>query len=67
MKLSDWLSTANTTHARFGESIGVTRETVTRWATGAVIPDWDMIIKIEDVTQRAVTALDWAAAKRERV
>lgn len=66
MKLADWLSTTNTTHAAFAEKLGVARETVTRWATGAIVPDWKTVIAIEDETKSAVTASDWAIAHRER-
>lgn len=66
MKLCDWLSTTDTTHAAFAERLGVARETVTRWASGAVIPDWGTLLQIEDATKRAVTAADWAQIVRER-
>lgn len=66
MKLRDWLSTTDTTHAAFAERLDVARETVTRWATEAIIPDWPTVLRIEDETKHAVTATDWAAAKRER-
>lgn len=66
MKLRDWLSTTNTTHAAFAETIGVARETVTRWVGGEVVPDWPLVLRIEDQTKGAVTAMDWAAAARER-
>lgn len=66
MKFRDWLSTTDTTHAAFAERLGVARETVTRWATEAIVPDWPMVLKIEDETKRAVTAVDWATAARDR-
>jgi DNA-binding XRE family transcriptional regulator len=66
MKLRDWLSTTDTTHAVFAERLGVARETVSRWASEAIVPDWKMVIEIEDATLQAVTASDWATAKRER-
>lgn len=66
MKLRDWLSTTHTTHAAFAERLDVSRETVSRWASETVLPDWKRILEIEKLTKQAVTAADWANVARER-
>lgn len=68
MKLRDWLSTTDTTHAALAERLGVARETVARWASPSapIVPEWEMILALEEITKGAVTANDWANAARER-
>lgn len=66
MRLQDWLDATNSTHAGFAETVRVTRETVTRWATGVIVPDMPQIVAIEDATKGAVTANDWATVHRAR-
>ena len=67
MKLAAWLRQQKKTHEEFGQVMGGRRrETVLRWCNGHTTPDMADILKIEDVTEGAVTADDWAKQARAR-
>ena len=46
------------TLGEFAEHFGVSKTTVARWETGEMLPDADVIARIEDLTEGAVTAAD---------
>lgn len=62
MLLKSWREQNGWTLARLAAELGVNGKfpvgTVHRWETGQSRPDADMIVRIEEVTGGAVTALD---------
>lgn len=59
MKLADWLTTNGVSDAAFAVRIGVTRQTVGRYKTGERRPEWDVLQRILDETESAVTPNDF--------
>lgn len=61
MRFADWLSERDVSDAEFARRIGVTRETVRRYRTGARTPDKETMGRISAETLGAVTANDFFA------
>eukprot|EP01037_Dinobryon_pediforme_P020171 gene20171-20725_t len=59
MKINEFLKANNLTSAAFAERIGVSEKAVNNWRQGARVPRWDLLAKIHDVTNGAVTANDF--------
>lgn len=59
MKLSDYLARERLTNKAFGDLIGVTQATVSRYATGERFPDKDTQKLIFDATGGEVTPNDF--------
>lgn len=67
MTLDDFLKAEpKLSHAAFGQKIGVSQATVTRYANGKRKPSLAMALKIEEVTRRKVKVSDWLSDAAER-
>lgn len=66
MKLQDYLRRHQLSPKAFAERINVSSVTVTRYMTGARRPDWDVMSRIVDATDGAVTADDFLTVERVR-
>jgi transcriptional regulator with XRE-family HTH domain len=68
MRLSQWLTENNLTHAEMADRIGgVTAEAVRLWAAGRRMPEVRSITRILEVTENEVTLLDLYDARLERL
>lgn len=61
MKLADFLRTKEIKAADFARQIGVSRQNVSRWALGNVIPRPDEMRRIIEATDGEVTPNDFFA------
>jgi glutamine synthetase len=59
MKLSDYIRTNELTAAELARRLGVSRQNVSRWARGDVIPRPDEMKRIIEATAGAVTPNDF--------
>ena len=61
MKLSEWLRSNDVSPADFAGRVGVHRSTVGRWIDprSDAKPDWDVLPRIIEATDGAVTANDF--------
>ena len=67
MRLTDWLRLDGSPDQRsFADRIGVHPVTVSKYATGRMVPRPDVAARIEAVTANQVTIADFASAFRER-
>jgi DNA-binding transcriptional regulator YdaS (Cro superfamily) len=68
MRLIDWLTTNEISHAEMARRVGgVTSEAVRLWAGGRRMPDTKHILRIAEVTDGAVTVTDMHAARAENL
>jgi len=65
MKLRDYLSSRGLTTADFAALIGVSQASVSRYASGARRPEWNVLTRIVKATDGLVTANDWLADPQE--
>ncbi len=65
MKLQAWLTENQTSVNDFAESIGVSRQALHRYLTGARIPKQDVLARISKATAGKVTANDFYAEAGE--
>lgn len=61
--LRAWRATKSKSLKDVAESLGVNVTTVARWELGAMLPDADMVERIERLTGSAVTAADMHAVR----
>ena len=66
MQLSAFLSDNKLTLQAFGSIVGVSGETVRRWADGSRFPHGDMLIRIAETTEGQVQANDFVETLRLR-
>jgi predicted transcriptional regulator len=59
MRLADYLSEKNLTHAAFASQIGTTQAAVTRYVSGTRVPRRTLLRRIVRMTEGAVTANDF--------
>lgn len=59
MTLSEFLTKAGLSQAKFAAKIGVHPITVNKWASGKAIPRREHIAEVARTTSGAVTAADW--------
>jgi DNA-binding transcriptional regulator YdaS (Cro superfamily) len=65
MKLADFMAREEISTAAFAHSIGVGSISVTRYLTGARLPAADVLVKIAEVTDGAVTPNDFLLPARK--
>ena len=59
MTLKEWLKKHGRKQTWMAEQLGISVVHMSRVATGAVLPSRDLIYRIEDATEGAVTASSW--------
>lgn len=57
MKLKEYLSGKN--HSQFARELGVDYSTLWRWKEGKILPNKEMILKIQKITNDSVRVGDW--------
>jgi transcriptional regulator with XRE-family HTH domain len=62
MKLGDWLHANRVTHEAFGEMIGRSHSSVTRYVNGDRMPSRETLSLIATATAGAVTANDFVGS-----
>lgn len=67
MTLGDWLASKNISDQEFAGRLGVSRMSVWRYRTGAIVPDKDMLNLIFKETDGEVTANDFVHSPRVSV
>ncbi|WP_084398358.1 helix-turn-helix domain-containing protein [Henriciella aquimarina] len=66
MTLADWLTKNNLSDADFADRIGVSRQALHRYKTGARRPHADILTEIVKHTGGQVTANDFFNSKKEQ-
>jgi len=64
MDLAQWLKLKGKTQAWLAKRLEVDHFSVSRYVTGRRRPEWDVLVKLADVTGGAVTADDFLDRKR---
>ncbi|TIU66266.1 MAG: helix-turn-helix transcriptional regulator [Mesorhizobium sp.] len=59
MKLAQYLSDNKITQLVFAEKVGVSQVTINRYVKGERFPDFEMIEKIFQASDKQVTVTDW--------
>lgn len=61
MKLTQYLTDNGISETAFAERIGCGQATINRYINGKRFPEREMILKIEEATDGAVSPADWYA------
>ena len=59
MKLNEYLKANGIGQSEFARLCGVSKQLVWYWASGRVIPRYDMMLKIRDITLGVVSLESW--------
>lgn len=59
MTLEEWKAQSLWTNKDIADALRVNPSTVSRWASGSMLPSGRQIVRIEQMTQGHVTAQDW--------
>jgi transcriptional regulator with XRE-family HTH domain len=58
-RLARWLEERRMTDRAFADRLGVSQPTVSRWASGSIVPSWQHMERIAVETGGAVRPDDW--------
>jgi len=58
-KLRTWAASGGRKFGWIAEQVGVSRSTITAWIAGTVAPEADNRLRLERLTEGAVTVADW--------
>jgi transcriptional regulator with XRE-family HTH domain len=59
MKLSEYMEKNGVSDEALAKAVGRERSTVTRWRLEKTRPDWDVLAKLEQATNKKVRASDF--------
>lgn len=59
MKIGTFIKSREMSHEAFGKIVGVTQATINRYVRGERFPSPEMIRKIHEATEGAVSVADW--------